>query len=90
MKIQKDAFPELDRVKKFFPLGVENPQLLTKTQIDRYNDQGYLLSGSIGESFGQSLQICVRVLCSGVTNDSLLEQQPSIINGYPSVPFYSE
>ena len=41
MRTQKDAFPELDRVKKFFPLGVENPQLLTKVQIDRYNDQGY-------------------------------------------------
>jgi ectoine hydroxylase-related dioxygenase (phytanoyl-CoA dioxygenase family) len=29
-------------VKKFFPLGVENTQLLTKAQIDQYNDQGYL------------------------------------------------
>ena len=42
MSIQTDAFPELDRVKKFFPLGVENTQLLTKAQIDQYNDQGYL------------------------------------------------
>ena len=42
MTIQTDAFPELDRVKKFFPLGVENTQLLTKAQIDKYNDQGYL------------------------------------------------
>lgn len=42
MTIQTDAFPELDRVKKFFPLGVENPRLLTKAQIDQYNDQGYL------------------------------------------------
>ena len=42
MMIQTDAFPELDRVKKFFPLGVENPRLLTKAQIDQYNDQGYL------------------------------------------------
>ena len=42
MTIQTDAFPELDRVKKFFPLGVENTQLLTKEQIDQYNDQGYL------------------------------------------------
>jgi len=42
MTIQTDAFPELDRVKKFFPLGVENTQLLTKAQIDQYNDQGYL------------------------------------------------
>jgi chlorinating enzyme len=42
MTIQTDAFPELDRVTKFFPLGVENTQLLTKAQIDQYNDQGYL------------------------------------------------
>ena len=42
MMIQTDAFPELDRVKKFFPLGVENPRLLTKAQIAQYNDQGYL------------------------------------------------
>ena len=42
MTIQTDAFPELDRVKKFFSLGVENTQLLTKEQIDQYNDQGYL------------------------------------------------
>jgi len=30
MTIQTDAFPKLNRVKKFFPLGVENPRLLTK------------------------------------------------------------
>lgn len=37
-----DAYPELERVRKFFPLGVENPTRLTRQQIDQYNDKGYL------------------------------------------------
>ena len=37
-----DAFPELDRVRRFFPLGVENPQLLTQQQIDPYNTKVYV------------------------------------------------
>ena len=42
MTIQTDVFPELDCVKKFFPLGAETPRLIAKAQIDQYNDQGYL------------------------------------------------
>lgn len=37
-----DAFPELNRVRQFFPLGVENPRLLTRQQIDHYNTKGYI------------------------------------------------
>lgn len=38
-----DAYPELDRVKEFFPLGVENPAKLTREQIEHYNEKGYIL-----------------------------------------------
>ena len=37
-----DAFPELDRVRQFFPLGVDNPKLLTHEQIRQYNEKGYI------------------------------------------------
>lgn len=37
-----DAFPELERVRQFFPLGVEKPKLLTKAQIEHYNSKGYI------------------------------------------------
>ena len=37
-----DAYPELERERKFFPLGVENPARLTRQQIAQYNDTGYL------------------------------------------------
>lgn len=41
-KVIADAYPELDRVKEFFPLGVENPRTLTQAQIDHYNEKGYI------------------------------------------------
>ena len=37
-----NAFPELQRDLRFIPLGVDNPQVLTPTQISRYNDRGHL------------------------------------------------
>ena len=37
-----NAYPELERDLKFYPLGVKNPSVLSPMQIDRYNDQGYL------------------------------------------------
>jgi non-heme Fe2+,alpha-ketoglutarate-dependent halogenase len=37
-----DAYPELERDLQFYPLGIENPTVLTSAQIDHYNDQGYL------------------------------------------------
>ena len=37
-----DAYPQLNRDLRFFPLGVENPTLLTHEQIDHYNEKGYI------------------------------------------------
>ena len=37
-----NAFPELQRDLRFIPLGVDDPQVLTPTQISRYNDRGHL------------------------------------------------
>lgn len=42
MTIITDAYPELDRERQFFPLGVENPTHLTHNQIKQYNDKGYI------------------------------------------------
>ena len=39
---QTDAFPELDRDLRFFPLGVGAPRFLTEAQVDHYNTRGYL------------------------------------------------
>ena len=40
--LHTDAYPELSRTLRFFPLGVEAPQILTHEQIDHYNQYGYL------------------------------------------------
>lgn len=37
-----EAFPDLERVKQFFPLGVDHPQRLTRAQVDQFNERGYL------------------------------------------------
>ena len=37
-----EAFPDLDRVKRFFPLGVDNPATLTGEQVARFNREGFL------------------------------------------------
>jgi len=37
-----NAYPELERVRKFFPLGIENPTHLTPKQIQQYNEKGYI------------------------------------------------
>ncbi len=37
-----EAFPELERVKEFFPLGVGEPQTLTPAQVQYFNEKGYL------------------------------------------------
>lgn len=42
MASQTDAYPELDRDRRFFPLGVKNPSHLTSAQIEQYNEKGYL------------------------------------------------
>lgn len=42
MTTQTDAFPELDRIKSFFPLGVAEPSLLSVEQIQQFNEKGYI------------------------------------------------
>lgn len=42
MTKQTDAFPELERERRFFPLGVENPAALTRQQIQQFNEKGYV------------------------------------------------
>lgn len=39
-----DAFPELNRIRQFFPLEVENPRPLTRQQIELYKQKGYIFS----------------------------------------------
>ena len=43
MTQRTDAFPELQRDLRFFPLGVDDPVHLTTGQIEQYNDKGYVL-----------------------------------------------
>lgn len=37
-----DAYPELARTLRFFPLGVQTPRVLSGAQIESYNANGYL------------------------------------------------
>jgi non-heme Fe2+,alpha-ketoglutarate-dependent halogenase len=41
-RLRTDAYPELDRTLQFYPLGVETPSLLSSTQIESYNANGFL------------------------------------------------
>lgn len=42
MTSHTDAYPDLNRDRQFFPLGVENPATLSHQQIDHFNQQGYI------------------------------------------------
>ena len=42
MTQRTNAVPELDRDLRFIPLGVEEPRVLTPTQVRRYNEAGHL------------------------------------------------
>ena len=42
MATQTNAFPDLDRVRQFFPLGIRSPKRLTQEQIDHFNAKGYI------------------------------------------------
>ncbi|MYG90087.1 MAG: phytanoyl-CoA dioxygenase family protein [Chloroflexi bacterium] len=42
MTQRTDAFPELQRDLRFFPLGVDQPEQLSTEQIEQYNDKGYV------------------------------------------------
>lgn len=47
---KNNAFPTLKRDQKFVPLGVDNPNHLTKIQINEFNKKGYIFPINI---FGQ-------------------------------------
>lgn len=38
-----DAWPGVDRELRFFPLGADEPKVLTRSDIERYNALGYLM-----------------------------------------------
>ena len=42
MAAHLDAYPDLQRDLKFFPLGVSEPSKLSKSQIVHYNERGYV------------------------------------------------
>lgn len=42
MSLLTDAFPQLGRTRKYFPVGVDSPKTLTKTQIQQFNEKGYI------------------------------------------------
>lgn len=42
MTAQTDAFPDLNRVRQFFPLGVAEPKKLSQAQINQFNEKGYI------------------------------------------------
>lgn len=42
MTMHVNAYPELERELKFFPLGVESPAHLSKAQVAHYNAKGYI------------------------------------------------
>ena len=42
MTQRTNAYPELERDLRFYPLGVDEPRLLAPEQIQQYNDKGYI------------------------------------------------
>lgn len=42
MTQRSNAYPELDRDLRFFPLGVDQPAHLTSEQVEQYNERGYV------------------------------------------------
>lgn len=42
MPHRTESHPDIDRVKQFFPLGVENPAVLSHEQIQQFNEKGYI------------------------------------------------
>lgn len=42
MTAHEDAYPELQRAIRFFPLGVEEPEHLSRAQVQHYNEKGYI------------------------------------------------
>ena len=42
MPSRTDAYPDFSRIRRFSPLGVENPALLSRRQIEQFNNHGYI------------------------------------------------
>ena len=51
MTQRSNAYPELERDLRFFPLGVDQPAHLTSSQVEQYNEKGYVFPVDI---FSQS------------------------------------
>ena len=51
MTQRSNAYPELERDLRFFPLGVDQPAHLTSKQVEQYNEKGYVFPVDI---FSQS------------------------------------
>ena len=49
-ELKTNAYPELERDLTFYPLGVNQPNVLTREQIDQYNRDGYLAPFTIFSS----------------------------------------
>ncbi len=43
MTQRTNAYPDLERDLRFYPLGVDNPRHLSAEQIQQYNDKGYVV-----------------------------------------------
>lgn len=43
----ENAFPQLERELDFIPLGVDTPKVLTRAQIEHYNEFGYVAPISV-------------------------------------------
>ena len=42
MTKRTNAYPDLERDLQFYPLGINEPIRLNRSQIDKYNTKGYL------------------------------------------------
>lgn len=63
MQLRHDAYPELERDLRFQPLGSDKPKILTTDQVDRYNDDGFLVPIRI---FDAAEIAEIRTYCDGL------------------------
>ena len=54
-QLYENAYPQFERELKFHPLGVDNPKVLTREQVDTYNAQGFLTPINVlsGDEIGE-------------------------------------
>ena len=65
---RQDAYPQLGRDLRFFPLGVEEPKVLTRAEIDTYNERGYLFPFDV---FNEAEIGAIRRYFDGLLADAL-------------------